>query len=275
LTRVGYQGLIGLENGSLSPNQNFQDVFNALFAIPSDVELPECYNVIDINHADLTVINEVQRHAEEASRPTLARIVLPYGITDEYPDSYEACKAISPFVHPKKDRVLKIAVHVRRGEIYANAPARLLPNSYYVNVVNRIIIILETQGIEYQVNLHTEVSNREIVIDPGHPIVGDAISTPVIINSNLNQIKDFDILPHLVKRINEPTIDCLSSIATANIIVMSRSSFSYVAAILSSQTSIVICYPFWHAALSSWICSSEDGSFDELSFVKKLRKLSE
>jgi hypothetical protein len=272
LIHVGYQGLRALENGSLSPDPNFDDPFNALFTIPSDVELPERYDVVEIDNA---TIDGLRRHAESASRPTLARLTLPHSITDQCPDSYEVCKAISPFSHLRNDGVLKIAVHVRRGEIFANNPTRLLPNSYYLNVAKNIVGILERQGFDYQIELHTEVSTREIVVHPGHPLLHNEISKPVIINASLNQIEDFDVLPHLVKRINEPTIDCLCRIATADIIVISRSSFSYVAAILSNPKAIVIFHPFWHAAMSSWIRADEDGSFDELPFLAKLRNLRE
>jgi hypothetical protein len=273
IVRVGYQGLLALENNSLRPNSDFYDAFNALLGIRSDIDLPEQHNVVEIHNATLTTINELRQHADARSNPTLARISLPYGITDQNPDSYEVCKAISPFAHHRKSETIRIAVHVRRGEIFANAPARLLPNSYYIKVAQNILGILEREGLKYQIELHTEVSTKEIVIPPGHPLVGDGINAPVIINSDLNRIGDFDELPRLIKRINEPAIDCLSGIATADIIVMSRSSFSYVAALLSSSRSIVILYPFWHAAMSSWISANEEGSFDESRFITKLENL--
>jgi hypothetical protein len=262
--------LLALENDSLSPDPNFDHPFNALFTIPPDVELPERYDVVEIGNP---TIDEIRWHAESALRPTLARLALPYGITDQYPESYEACKAISPFAHLRNYGILKIAIHVRRGEIFANNPTRLLPNSYYINVAKNLVGMLERQGFEYQIELHTEVSTREIVVYPGHPLVGNGISTPVAINASLNRIEDFDVLPHLVKRINEPAINCLCGITTADIIVMSRSSLSYVAAILSSRRSIVIYHPFWHAAMSPWICSGEERALDEVSLLAKLRNL--
>ena len=46
---------------------------------------------------------------------------------------------------------------------------------------------------------------------------------------------------------------------------MSRSSFSYVGAILN-KTGIVLYHPFWHTALSSWLTVDPDGQFDRSRF---------
>jgi hypothetical protein len=50
---------------------------------------------------------------------------------------------------------------------------------------------------------------------------------------------------------------------------MSRSSFSYVAAILNPHAA-VICHPFWHSALPEWILSEGDGSFPEAELARRL-----
>ena len=53
----------------------------------------------------------------------------------------------------------------------------------------------------------------------------------------------------------------MRSLATADVLVMSRSSFSYVAAILN-RDGAVMYHPFWHRAPSSWITVAPDGRFD-------------
>jgi hypothetical protein len=54
-------------------------------------------------------------------------------------------------------------------------------------------------------------------------------------------------------------------LATADVLVMSRSSFSYLGGILN-RNGIVLYHPFWHRAPSSWMTVDPDGRFDEIRF---------
>jgi len=51
----------------------------------------------------------------------------------------------------------------------------------------------------------------------------------------------------------------LRRMATADALVMSRSSYSYVAAILNAN-GIVVYHPFWHSPLKEWLVSDADGA---------------
>jgi hypothetical protein len=152
-------------------------------------------------------------------------------------------------------------LHVRRGEQLALASSRLLPNSYFITAALSIANILDAIGISYQIELHTEIPSKDFMVYPDHHGINRRIAEPVRIGPSLNAIEELDLLPHLVKRINASAIDCLTEIATSDIIVMSRSSFSYVAAVLSRNDTIVIYHPFWHAPLSPWIHAKQDGTF--------------
>jgi hypothetical protein len=95
--------------------------------------------------------------------------------------------------------------------------------------------------------------------------------TPTVITPEMCRLDAFDALPNLVYCINDPPIDCLRKLATADVLVMSRSSFSYVGAILN-KTGIVMYHPFWHSALSSWLTVDADGHFDRSRFDERLEK---
>ena len=60
-----------------------------------------------------------------------------------------------------------------------------------------------------------------------------------------------DIILHL----NESVEDTFTAMVLADILVTSRSSFSYTAAILSEG--IVYYMPFWHPPLPGWISVNE------------------
>ena len=74
----------------------------------------------------------------------------------------------------------------------------------------------------------------------------------------MNRLEDFDAIPNVKIIANGDAIEALKGMATADIFMMSRSSFSYVAAILNRR-GIVIYYPFWHSPLPSWIVATESG----------------
>jgi len=77
-----------------------------------------------------------------------------------------------------------------------------------------------------------------------------------------NDIKEFDQLPHLKKCINGDPIETLRAMATADLLVMSRSDFSYTAAILNKK-GIIVYHPFWHGTPMEWIDGSHQRSFPE------------
>jgi hypothetical protein len=80
------------------------------------------------------------------------------------------------------------------------------------------------------------------------------------------------VLPNVVRCINETAIDCLRKLATADILITSRSSFSYVGGIMNRNGSI-LHKPFWHFAPSSWMHVEPDAQFDELKFTRAITAL--
>jgi len=263
LSRVDYQGLAALEGDGLDPD--FHHQFNDLFRIPSDVSPSPDFR--ELNISDLTgeafeeLVAQADRYAQRRKR-TLARVVVPYGIADRFPDCYDVCKDISPFTgSPRDGRALCVAIHVRRGELLVVDSDRMLPNAYYISVAQAIADVLESVGIEYQLEVCTEVPTTDLVIGSAHEGIFDRIGTPAILTPDMCRLDEFSVLRHLTLHLNERAIDCLHRLATADILVMSRSSFSCVGGILNRR-GIVMYHPFWHRAPSSWITVDEGGRFD-------------
>ena len=133
---------------------------------------------------------------------------------------------------------------------------------------------LETLKIEYQIELWTELPTGEFTVYPDHHgIVAGGITDPALITPDMYRLDDFDVLPNLVRCINGKAVDCLRKLATADILIMSRSSFSYVAAVLN-RNGIVMYHPFWHRALSSWMTVQPDGRFDQSALRQVVAALS-
>ena len=263
LTRVDYQGFAALEDDAFDPG--FHHEFNDLFQIPSDAMPSD--ELHEITLADLTLNGFYQLVAladtcRRDGKGLLARLTMPYAIADRFPDCYEVCKNISPFVAPARNgRDLRVAIHVRRGELLVLDCERMLPNAYYVSVAQAIAGLLEALDVGYQLELCTEVPDHDFIIRPDQPGISGRIGAPVAVTRQMCRLDEFGALSNLVHCINETTMECIRRLATADILVMSRSSFSYLGGILNRR-GIVLYHPFWHGAPSSWIEVSVGGQFD-------------
>jgi hypothetical protein len=272
LARVDYQGLSSLEKRTHDPE--FHEDFNRLLYMKSD---PLPHQLHEIN-MDWITVDDVKRlvarfdAGETDGKPWLARLSTPYGIADRFPQCYTVCKEISPFATVPTGRAVRVAIHVRRGELFAVDSDRMLPNSFYVEVARTLARQLQERGLDYRIELHTEVASKAFVLRPDERGISHRIDAPVLMKPEMNQLEEFDVLPNLVHCINEPAIDCLRQLATAHILVMSRSSFSYVAAILNIR-GLVLGHPFWHALLPSWIELDSTGQFDLEKFASALEEL--
>ena len=264
LAHVGYQGLGAVQTNVSDPT--FHREFNDLCHIDSDA-VPDddlfTINLVHIYPGQIRLFPILVDSGATLGKPVLARVVMPHGIGDQFPDCYEACKEISPFEsHGGDGRMLRVAVHVRRGEQAIFGSDRPLANAYFVNVADNVARVLDDLRIEYQIELWTEVPTDEFTVYPDHHGISGRLTDSALITPEMYRLDEFDVLPNLVPRINGKTVDCLRELATADILIMSRSSFSYVAAVLNRR-GIVMYHPFWHRALSSWITVQPDGCFDQ------------
>jgi hypothetical protein len=266
LTRIGYQGLAALENNSSSTELELR--YNYLFAIPSDIELPERRVTHDTIHADLEFIKCVHNASAMAGEFALIRILYPYSVTDRDPDIYRYATAASPFQCAKSE-VFRLALHVRRGEEMVVDSQRMLPNSYYVSAALRFIDTLKALDIPFVCELYTEVPSKTFVVTPQHHGIEGRISGNVTLDPKTNRLEDFDTIPNLARFINGDPIETLRRMATADALVLSRSSYSYVAAILNANC-IVVYHPFWHNPLKEWLISDENGGVLDGELVARL-----
>src|SRR6202035_5628092 len=104
---------------------------------------------------------------ENRARAYLVQLATPHAIADRFPDCYEVCKEISPFASAARDgRPLRVALHVRRGELLILDSDRMLPNAYYISVAERVAQVLEELAIDYRIEASTEVPTQGFVAEP-------------------------------------------------------------------------------------------------------------
>jgi hypothetical protein len=136
--------------------------------------------------------------------------------------------------YPPKQHAFTIAVHIRRGDVTPCRPlplwaifsqsknTRYLPNSHYMELIDRYI----------------ETSQ--------HP------SPHVIIYSESQSFETFDVFRDRGFEVvlDGDVTDAWKGMISSDVLIMSRSGFSYVPAALTKG--IVVYTPFWHDPLPGW-----------------------
>jgi hypothetical protein len=270
LLKLDYQGLSALESNS--SNANIVSEYNQQFRISSDADLPEKYEVRHFVDVSLKQLMQLRKEAKKKKTFILAKILYPYGITDVYPECYEVVKDISAFANVLSSSVIRIAIHIRRGELFVVDSHRMLPNEYYVAVIQEIRAILDRLDLDCEFELYTEVPQKAFTVSPVHHGIANRIADPIVVDPKSNKIEDFDSIPNLKKFVNTDPIETLKGMSSANILVMSHSSFSYLASILNRQ-GIIMYHDFWHKPLKKWLRVSDCGHFSEDLFLEQLSRV--
>ena len=169
---------------------------------------------------------------------SLSRALLP-GLLAELRERFLADK---PAVLPSRNR-LRVAIHMRRGDVTEDGPhARRFTDTV---TVERLF-----QGLERA--LHgADVPFSATLYSQGDPAqFGSLADQGVTVDTRADPFETF------------------LQLVTADVLVTAKSSFSYLAGLLSRG--VVLYQPFWHGPLDDWVRQSGDGGFDRLAFLDRL-----
>jgi hypothetical protein len=291
---VHYQGLDAVQNQEKDPS--FVAPFNRRFVLPSDrteTAVPTCMvfghlpigrfeRALGIRYGGrrkqlspirLSKFGRLVAQWSKANTETVVRIAAPHTLMDRYAHGYEICKSLSPFKRSISNDVLRIALHVRRGDNVFFNSERLIDNRYYVSVTQKLVSALAREQIPFELELHSEVLQKGVTVRPDDPAFKGRISEAVELTPESDPFVDFKVFPDLKLLINEPPMTCIERLATADILVTSKSSFSYLAGILN-VAGIVLYHPFWHSPLDHWIVAKPDGvDFDIGRLLRQVHRL--
>jgi hypothetical protein len=220
------------------------DAANAQFAIRADPiqAWDEIVEATDITNEELLALTVQAR-----KKRILAKILLPYPILERAPALYSHVKEVSPYSARREQR-LRVAIHIRRGELPFIAPSRIVPNGYFVSVMQTIGRTLAALGVDYSATVFTETV----------PWDCDSVDG--------SMFKDVQV----TVRANGDAVSVLRHLAEADILVLSHSSYSYIAALLN-RSAVVVYNRFWHAPLPEWIVAHSNGHFDIAQFATAIK----
>jgi hypothetical protein len=184
---------------------------------------------------------------------------------DKHPNWYEYAGTYlrHKLLMERKKTDKKVVVHVRYGYKpivggnQSSAP-RFLPLTYYSDALKNILK-KEALSNEAQILVHTDIPSMSGTWKPfqqsklselsaiGYDIQGDELNF-----EGLNLRTDyFSEFPNVEVKYCAPILETLSDLITADTLLMSRSSFSYIAGIINDN-SVYIPRSHGHAKLKRW-----------------------
>ena len=129
------------------------------------------------------------------------------------------------------DGILNIAVHIRRGDVTPSDCQRYTLDSSIITTIGCITRACTKFDVEYDITIYSQ-----------------------------GKESDFSNFADCKLRLNLNPLDTLRALATAGLIVMAKSSFSYVAALLSEG--IVVYEPFWHTPRDRWVKAGDEAAIE-------------
>jgi hypothetical protein len=271
LGRVGYQGLLSLLTGRTDPD--FVARYNAFFSLPSDgFDLEGCERV-RVPYLSEKQVEHYREHAAATGRSVLLRVHDGYAYTERHPAAYLALRAVSPYRGYRPEGPVRVCIHLRRGDNSVpgrdDQRRRVLPNSYYLRACGAVVDALRQQGASFVVRLHTEVPRRRYTLHPGISGVYFRLDEPATLDPEECALEEFDVLPNLQILLNVEPREALDDFATADVLILSLSSFGYLGGLLNPH-GLVISAPSFHAALPDWLVASEHGDLDATQLATRI-----
>jgi len=139
---------------------------------------------------------------------------------------------------------VEIAVHVRRGDVSQGENSkRYTDNHLILSRLNNTKRFLTSKGKGVSIRVYSqgEATDFQEFLDAGARLY-----------------------------LNEDVFVTLDHLISADILLMSKSSMSYCAALLSK--SVVVYEPFWHQPMSHWVVCNGDGIINNQDLEKQLSR---
>lgn len=259
--------------------ENFLKTLNREFQLPSTLsDLTPDIHEIQLDLKSISSLFKMALLSLVLNRRYLIKITEPYSVIDHWPNSYRRATTSlenwdSNYRPLLKEETFLVVLHYRRGvggmaiqqgERYP----REIAISYYKNWLTQILKDAKAQSvIEIKVIILTDAPIQDTTYIPiagqeklwkGSP--GFEGGTMSILGSDLEkEFSDIEIDLQIIS--GGSPIDAIKLMSQANALVMSRSSLSYIGALLNLRGEIIYPPGFWHPKLNGWIEGGTDASF--------------
>jgi hypothetical protein len=193
----------------------------------------------------------------------LIAIANPFQILNLMPEIYTlAAKDLNPTISETKSK--KIVVHYRRGSntldvLPGESVPRGLPNEWYLKTLRKYVSIYLELGIKFTVEIYTDMPKTSFTYFPKEFQSDLWAYEPRFKNGSVEVLGE-DIRSTVFAEFGEKIIvhhggdplQGLISMSEADVLITSRSSYSYIGGLLNQKGKVIIPPGFWHSKLQSW-----------------------
>jgi hypothetical protein len=226
---LDYCGLVLLERNDGDQSQVQQ--YNNLFTFPShtfsgifDEEYEVPYITLELIHMASTIPKNILLKVSWCSK-----IDKQY-----YAPILNVKKPYLPWVKTVYDIPVIIAVHVRRGELYVVDSQRMLPNSYYIEIMQALESLFVDVSLAHEFHIYTEVATKDIIVTPTHHGICNRISSNITITPSVNKVEELNCVKNCKFFINTSPVDAMKDFINSHFLITSNSCFSRVPAVLKN-----------------------------------------
>jgi len=196
-----------------------------------------------------------------SKRLTLVKLVEPYSVSEYDPHKYEGILRFMPnFVLPPKKGVV-VAVHYRRGVggfavQHGERISREISGNYFAALAKEIIDA--NQLSDTKLLVFTDSPTEDVIFTPPDYqsqlwVNSTSFSEGKMHVIGLDVQEVFrDISVEVRVLYGGDPLEVIKSLASADHLILSRSSFGYVAAILNNKGKVYFPSQFWHAPMKGW-----------------------
>ena len=191
----------------------------------------------------------------------LISCVEPYGVSEFDPNIYRDIDSCLPNFIQVQTQDFNIAVHIRwgvgelaiqRGE----KVSRQIEIEYFVELLQEILS--KNSSVAAQITIYTDAPLNDVEFSPPRA-QRDLWANSSKFNEGIMSVTGVDMLSQFsrlgvqlqIVRGGDPLL-VIHKMAASNILITSRSSFSYVAAILNASHDVYYPSKFWHKPLPGW-----------------------
>jgi hypothetical protein len=233
-TPIAYLDYCGLESLERNDGDQSQVVqYNSLFTFPSDTFT----GTFDEEHVVGHLTLELLQIAYNMPKNILLKVSWCTELVINKPfDSLilNLEKPYLPWLKIVYDLPVIIAVHVRRGDLYLYDSDRMLPNSYYIEIMQGLEGIFNEFNIPHEFHLYTEVAQKDIVVTPKHHGICNRINSNITISPSLNKVEELNCVKNIQFFINTSPVEAIQELTNSHFLITSRSCLSYVPATLKN-----------------------------------------
>jgi hypothetical protein len=238
---------------------------NQYFDLPSDVEVNDIRTVTKLqNLTKYKILNIRARNMNNSGRKELIAVANPLQVINKIPDTYSlAAKSLRGLKSESAKK--RIVLHYRRGSntldiLPGESKPRGLPNSWYLRMLRKYAAIYENLGVDFTIEVFTDMPKSSFVYQPKNfqlalwsyeprykqgkiEVFGEDIRNTLF--------SEFD--GNLTVHHGGDPLQGLIAMSEADILITSRSSYSYVGGLLNSGGTIIFPPEFGLRRLNSWI----------------------